>query len=190
MRKIRHNSGMWKYLDETGVLDNGTEEEIEKARKTYKKKYILEYKRKQRGEQKEFTVLLKKEEYRKVGSEAKDHRMTVARFLKTATLAYISKTYIVPDREQVARIEQTLLQILNEIQTLAKRNKILYTLNPAEIEKCIERMETAITETLRNPPTMEELLQNNPALQEKISHLINHDHQNKNPQNSKLQKTA
>lgn len=188
MRKIRHNSGMWKYLDESGVLDNGTEEEIEKARKTYKKKYILEYKRKQRGEQKEFTVLLKKEEYRKVGKEAKDHSMTVARFLKTATLAYIGKIYIVPDREQVARMEQALLQILNEIQALAKRNRILYNLNPVEIEKRIERMEITINETLRNPSTIEEFLHNNPALQEKITHL--HDHQNQNPQNSELQKTA
>lgn len=188
MRKIRHNSGMWKYLDEIGVLDSGSEEEIQAARKTYKKKYIREYKQRQRREKKEFTVLLKREEYGKLSPEAKRHKLTVARFIKTAALAYIGKIYIVPDREKVASIEQTLLQILGEIQALAKRNRILYTLDPAEIEKRIERMETVIADALRHPPTVEEFLDNNPALQEKLIHF--HDHQSQNPQNTELQKAS
>ncbi len=173
MRKLRANTGIWKYLAECGVLENGTEEQIKAARKAYKKKYILAYKRKQRGELKEITVLLNKEESAKVSEQAKKHQLTVVSFLKTAALAYLEKKYIVPNKEQVAHIEQTLIQILNEIQVIAKRNKILFGLNPLSIERRINRMEAVINDTLRNPP----LQINSP----------NNDSQNQNPQDTILQ---
>jgi hypothetical protein len=186
MRKIRHDSGMWKYLDELGVLEKGTEEEILAARRTYKKKYLLDYRRKQRKEGKEITVFFKKGEEREISEAAKSHRMTINRFLKTATLAYLSQTYIVPDREVVAGLEQALIQILNEIQTLAKRSKILYSLNPEAIEARIGRMEEMIAETLRTPPTIEQYIEKNPELKEKIIRLLKDDHKGQNPQNPEL----
>lgn len=171
MRKIRQNTGIYKYLEETGVLERGIEEEIQQARKNYKKKYILSYKRKQRSEQKEFTVLLNMTEYKNMSVQAKDQHMTVVRFLKLAAIAYTNKTYLVPDRESVARIEQTLIQILNEIQVIAKRNKILFGLNPLAIEKRISRMEEVITDALRTPSAI-----NHPTLP---VHSNTHDREDK-----------
>lgn len=182
MRKIRQNTGIYKYLEETGVLERGIEEEIQQARKNYKKKYILSYKRKQRSQQKEFTVLLNKDEYKSMSAQAKNHHMTVVRFLKLAAIAYTNKKYIVPDREAVARIESTLIQIQNEIQAIAKRNKILFGLNPLAIEKRINRMETVIYDALQNPPSI-----NNPTLQ---AHSNTHDCEDKDKEKAHIQTTA
>lgn len=182
MRKIRQNTGIYKYLEECGVLVNGTEEQIKEARRAYKKKYILAYKRKQRTETKEFTILLDKEQRKKFSEAAKNHHMTVVCFLKSAAMAYMDKTYLVPDRDQVARIEQTLIQILNEIQAIAKRNKILFGLNPLAIEKRISRMEEVINDTLRNPTVL-----NHPTLP---VHSNTHDRENKDKEKAHIQTTA
>lgn len=182
MRKIRQNTGIWKYLEECGVLVNGTEEQINEARRAYKKKYILAYKRKQRAETKEFTILLNKDERKKISEAAKNHQMTVVRFLKSAAIAYMNKTYLVPDREAVARIESTLIQILNEIQAIGKRNKILFGLNPLAIEKRISKMEEVITEALRNPTAL-----NHPTLQ---VHPNTHDRENKDKEKTHIQTVA
>lgn len=180
--KIRQNTGIWKYLEECGVLNNGTEEQIKEARRAYKKKYILAYKRRQRAETKEFTILLNKDERKKISETAKNHHMTIVRFLKLAAMAYMDKTYIVPDREAVARIEQTLIQILNEIQAIAKRNKILFGLNPLAIEKRINKMEEVITDALRSPRAI-----NHPTLQ---AHSIIHDRENKDKEKTHIQTVA
>lgn len=183
MSKIRKNTGIWKYLEETGVLEHGTEAEIQAARKEYQKKYILQYKRKQRGEMKEYIVLLKKDEQTLFKEAAQKHKTTIVRFLKTAALAYLEKKYIVPDQVQVAHLEQTLIQILNEIQALAKRNKILFTLNIQEIEKKINRMETVVNDILRSPETIEEYFKNNPSLPAQSP---NHDCENQDTQKAEF----
>ena len=73
----------------------------------------LPYKQRQRGNKPEYSVSFSKEngEYDRVARAAKSHhmhKMPVSGFVHVATLAYINQTYIVPDRMQVARLEQLL----------------------------------------------------------------------------------
>ena len=104
MAKIAKNSGMWAYLDASGVLENGTEDDIKAAKKAYRKQYLLNFKRKQRNSKPEYSVCLSKtmgniQEYYLLLKRMVEN---VPSFLRMAALAYISKTYIVPDRLVVA----------------------------------------------------------------------------------------
>ena len=155
--------GMWEYLDSTGVLEWGSDEEIKQAKKAYRKKYFTLHKRKQRALKREFTLGFSKEdtEFINITNTAKQHKMKISEFLKLAVLAYIDKTYVVPDRLQVAELEQILSQCLNEIQTIVKQ-KERYSYDRENkydlIEKRIEQLESEINSVLRCPYTINEIV--------------------------------
>jgi len=163
MPKNAKNSGMWAYLDASGVLEKGTEEEIKAVKKAYRKQYLLNFKRKQRASKPEFSISLSKDngEYSRILSAAKMHKTSIPSFLRIATLAYISKTYIVPDRLLVAKLEQLLSQCINEIQLIVhQKEKYFWGKEQKfkDIEKRIEKLEIEINEVFKHPPTIEELI--------------------------------
>ncbi|MFZ2205514.1 MAG: hypothetical protein WAV23_02905 [Minisyncoccia bacterium] len=164
----KSNSGMWEYLESLGILEKGTEEEINIAKKTYRKKYLLEFKQKQRIKKPEFNINFSKEngEFGKVSKEAEKHHCTITAFIHDATLAYINQSYVVPNTLQIAQLEQILSDCLNEIQTIVRfkekyhweRDRKLET-----IEKRIEKLEQQINEVFRHPTLLSS---------------TSHDHQN------------
>ncbi len=147
---------IWEYLDNIGILEHGTEEEIKMAKKTYRKEYLLKYKQEQRKKKPEFTVNFSQNgEYSKVSNAAKSHKMTVTRFIHEAVLAYISQTFVVPNTEQIAYLEHILSECLNQIQTILKpKDKYHWDREKKleEIEKKIQSLEEAINTFFRNPP--------------------------------------
>lgn len=163
MPEKAQNGGMWAYLDASGVLEKGTEEEIRAVKKAYRKQYLLNYKRKQRTSKPEYAVNLSKDngEYSRILSAAKKHNKTVPAFLRMATLAYNNKTYIIPDRLLIARLEQLLSQCLNEIQLIVQQKEKYFWGKEQkfkDIEKRIEKLEFEISEAFNQPPTIEELV--------------------------------
>src|SRR5256885_15122527 len=113
MRRNR-NSKLWDYLEMSGVLENGNDAEIKSAKQSYRKKYFLEYKQKQRISKPEYVINFSKEngEHKKITVAAKGHKMTVTAFVHAASLAYLSNAFIVPDRIQIAHLEQLLSECL------------------------------------------------------------------------------
>lgn len=163
MRRNSKNSEIWAYLNASGVLEKGTEEDIKKVKKAYRKQYLLNFKRKQRAKKPEFAVSLSKDngEYSKISAVAKTHKTSVPAFLRMATLAYINKTYIVPDRLLVARLEQLLSQCINEIQLIVHQKERYFWGKEQkfkDIEKRIKTLEVEITEAFKHPPTIEETI--------------------------------
>lgn len=80
----------------------------------------------------EFVVSLSKEkgEYERIATAARGHKMAIGGFIRLAALSYLNQRYIVPNREQVARIEQILASCLNEVKTLVTKEKF-FTLSPS-----------------------------------------------------------
>jgi hypothetical protein len=157
MRKTPKGSPLWKYLEACGVLENGTDEQIIAAKRQYRKNYLHHFKQKQRKAKPGFTVMLSKEngQYDTISLAAKKHSLAITAFLREATLAYIHQYYIVPDRMQVARLEQFLAQYLNEVQRIAPvREKYSWEWEQKyeAIEKRIVAMQMQIKEALSNPP--------------------------------------
>ncbi|HKR06138.1 MAG TPA: hypothetical protein VJY62_15985 [Bacteroidia bacterium] len=156
---------MWEYLDAVGVLEKGTDEEIKAAKKAYRKKYFLEYKQKQRSNKPEYTINFKKEngEHGRISLAAKQHKMTVTSFIRSAVLAYLNRTYIVPDRLQIARLEQLLSDCLNEIKSIIKPKERYFWEQEQRIElieKRIQNLEAQVNDIFRYPPLMQNDYQN------------------------------
>jgi len=188
MPKNARKGALWAYLDAVGVLEKGTEEEIKVAKRAYWKQYILNYRRKQRTDKPEFIVWLSKKngDYFKIFISAKQHKMAMTTFLRTAALAYVNKTFIVPDRLQLAELKQLLSNSLNEIQSIVKQKERYFWGKEQkfkDIEKCIEKLETDLTKKLEQPNTLEELILNEiekePALREHLLAFLN-SYDNKN----------
>lgn len=188
-KSIKHKGGMWDYLDASGVLERGIDEEIKQAKKAYRKQYFTLHKRKIRAKRKEYTISFSNEngELLKLVYTASKHKMKITSFLKSAVMAYIDKTYVVPDRYQIAEIEQALSQCLNEIQTMVKQKErfnFQQEYKYERIEKRIIQLESDIHTILRNPFTIPELIKKKiaekPALKDELLTLLNnHDYQNK-----------
>ena len=165
MRRNNRNGKLWEYLESAGVLEKGSDEEIKVAKKAYRKQYLLLFKQKQRIIKPEYIITFSKEngEYDRITLAAKRHKMTVTAFVHSASLAYLSNAFVVPDRLQIARLELLLSEALNEIKTIVKpKEKFFWEREQRleRIEKRIEKLEVQIDEVFRNPP------------------LISHDRQN------------
>jgi len=150
---------MWDYLESSGVLEKGTDEEIKAAKKAYRKEYFLKYKRLQRSVKPEFCVSFSNEkgEYTKVEYAAKRHKMTITAFIRSAVLAYLNQRFVVPNADQVACLEQILSQCLNEIQSIVRVREKYHWERERKfeaIEKRIEKLEFEINQVFRNPPLL------------------------------------
>lgn len=156
MRRLPKKGGMWEYLDQVGILENGTDEEIKAAKLAYRKSYFRGYKKEQRIQKPEYTISFSKEkgEFETILKGAKRHKLSVPAFVRQATLAYINQIFIVPNREEVAQLQQLLSDCLNEIQTIV-RFKERFNFQREEklekIEKRIEKLEEDIDRLFRNP---------------------------------------
>lgn len=152
--------GMWDYLDSVGVLEKGTDAEIKAAKRAYRKKYFLEYKRNQRKRKPEYTINFRDDngENSRILIAAQRHNMTVPQFLREAVFGYLERKFVVPNALQVAQLEQLLSHVLNEIQGIArKKERNFWERNDKleSIEKRIEGIEREIDRIFRNPPLVQ-----------------------------------
>ena len=152
----KKTNGLWAYLTNSGILDNGTDAEIKAVKREYRKKYYLNYKRVVRKDKPEYTVNLSKKngEYERIAQAAKRHKRTVSSFIKHSALAYIEQRFLVPNQYQIAELEILLSNCLNEIKTLTGRKTNFLWSNENKIdaiEKRITKLEQEINEVFRNP---------------------------------------
>jgi len=169
-----------EYLDQSGLLANGTEDEIAAARMAYRKGYKTRHKRLQRKEGREVGVLLaRSHEYARIETAAKKHRLSVPSFLKAATFAYLEKTYIVPDHNLIYRLANILQDCLNEIRELTqvKATHSFFIEQQYElIEKRIVELEGKINQVFSMPVELEkaitEAISKNPELRSRLLALL------------------
>ncbi|TND10173.1 MAG: hypothetical protein FD123_421 [Bacteroidetes bacterium] len=181
MSKRRKQSGLWQYLDETGILEKGSPDDIALAKRAYWKTYFSRYRKERREKCPEFIVSLSREkgEYGKVALAAKRHKLTITAFLRAAALAYVDQTFLVPDTERLAHVEQLVSQCLNEVQILAKaKNRSLWEVDEKyqAIERRIEQLEQDISAIFRHPLSIEssirQAIQKSPELRARLRELL------------------
>lgn len=151
----RKKSLFWDYLDASGVLEKGSDEEIKAVKKAYRKKYFLEFKQDQRKNKPEFTVHFDKNngELERITEAAKKHQQSIPGFIKNAAFAYLEQRYIVPNRLMVAHLEQILSDCLNEIKSISTRKERFWEREEKldRIEKRIGSLESAMMDAFHNP---------------------------------------
>lgn len=155
MRKAKANSNIYTYLQKSGVLENGSHEEVQRVRNEYWNEYKRIWRKDKRKKEKEFTISLNSKEQKILAQVAKGHKISRTAFIKQATFAYINNSFIVPDAMEVKRISQLLAMIYNSIQELYEDDKIETITGRVILEK-ITQLERTIIPMLHNPKSLEE----------------------------------
>lgn len=173
--KQTKNKGIYEYLDSIKVLESGTDEDITLARKKYWREYKATWRRKKRKEEKELTTSWTTDELIELTKEARRHKVSKTNFIKTSTLAYIDKRYIVPDQIEIRRIAQLLSVTYNSIQEMINENALQLQTGKIILEKIFD-LERQVLVSLHNPKTIEQLitetLNKNPQTRIHLYHLL------------------
>lgn len=121
MKNNKKGCGVYAFLETTGLLEKGSESEIEEAKKSYWTMVRKEWKRDKRAQCKSVTVFFTAEETSMILKAAR--RISLARYVKDAALAYGNKRCVI-DKVAVGEIRQELIMHYMTIQTLMEENKL------------------------------------------------------------------
>jgi len=157
MKRTAIKIGIYQFLEASGILESGTDEAIKEAREKYWKIYKANWRREKRREEKELTTSWGKDELKTLSEAARKHKISKTQFIKQATLAYINKAYIAPDRDAVLRIVQLLAMTYNTVEELKDENAISLQTGTA-ILKTIGDLEREVRVALHSPKTLEQLI--------------------------------
>lgn len=156
-RKLNSKSSIYSFLKSSGVLESGTPDEIQIVRKEYWREYKRNWRKQKRKTEKEFAILFKADELLDLNKEAKRHNLSRTKFIKQACLAYMEKSFIVPDNSTVRKISQLLSMTYISIQELLVSNLIEIKNGKVILEK-IYSLEREILPVLSNPKSIDSLI--------------------------------
>ena len=155
-RKPNTKASVFAFLKSSGVLENGTHEEIQRKREEYWNEYKRRWRKMKRKSEKEFTLSFSAEDLKEISTEAKRHKLSRTKFIKQACMAYMNKRYIVPDAMEVKKISQLLSMTYNSIQEMFEENKVDKSTGQ-EILNRIFKLEREILPALQNPQSINEV---------------------------------
>ncbi len=149
-RAMKQKSTLYAYLNDIKVLETGTEQDIERARKEYWRNYRVQWRKKYRADTVQLLVILTKEEIQIVAGCARKHKRSKSAFIKEACFAYVSKQYLFPDKEALLKIHQLLAMNYQIIMKLWDENIITYKIGTELANKYAE-LERSVMAILNNP---------------------------------------
>ncbi len=121
-RKANYQSGVYRYLQSLGIL-NESLEVIEHAKKKYWNAKKLQSKKDKAKKEKSFTVSFTQIELREIAEASAMHNMSRSRFIKQACLAYVDKKYLVPNTESLQNIKALLARNYSILQEVYEGEK-------------------------------------------------------------------
>lgn len=189
MRKIRPHTGLWKYLEQSGVLDSRDEEKIKATKKEYWRKYDAEYKRKKRKQKREYLISFNTTELQSVIATAKTKGLKVPEYIREATRADINQVYVVPYGFLLKEVEQTLLsykRIIKDIGDKDKRNWLGASKNYESLEQIVTKIENYLHQLFRQGPPLtkiiEDTLRTNPQFITTLNQFVQQHHDRQKPE--------
>ena len=174
-RAVKKKCGVYSYLNSTKVLETGSDQDITKARNEYWKAYKAQWRKKQRQETKEFTIVCTPQEAKDILEAARKHKRSQSNFIKESCLAYLYKRYIVPDLFAINSIRQQLAMNYTSLQMLFDENRIPYQTGITLIQQ-MALLEQQVLSQLHNPKTLEqwitETVRDTPRYKETLNELL------------------
>jgi hypothetical protein len=156
-RALKKKSNIYAYLDSAKVLETGGDQDIANARKEYWKLYKAGWRKKQRQETKEFTIVCTVQDAKDILEAARKHKRSGSNFIKESCIAYMNRRYIVPDRLTINSIRQQLAMNINTLKQLFDENKVSHQTGTSLLQQ-MAALEQLVLTGLHNPKTLEELI--------------------------------
>lgn len=119
MKRHNVNGSIYKYLDAIGVLETGTEEDIEVARKKYWTEYKRQWKKEMKKSRKSFEIFLTLKEANIITQEAKKNHTSTTNYIKQSALT--NRGGIV-DHVVIGEFRELLFLHHSALETLIENN--------------------------------------------------------------------
>lgn len=148
-------SGLYQYLEASGVLAHGSPADIEQARRTYWKHYKAQWRKRKRSETKSITVSFSKQEYAAIARNAQ--KITPTAFVHTAAVTFGKQHTMAVNEETIGYIQAVLLQNYHHIRDLGDEKNISHV-TEQQLLNTLSAIEKMIMERLRNPVLLEEAM--------------------------------
>lgn len=161
MRKPKSNSKLYAYLQSLGVLERGNEEEIQNAKKEFRKQYLTTYKKSYRKEKKHIEIILNPNERDFLQSQAILQGMPLPTFLKQSSLNYLQQKYMTPHPKTILEIKELVFKTYSKIEKIADTEKKRWYGNINEyetIKKDILSVIQTTQQTFQNPQLIHETI--------------------------------
>ena len=149
MGKQKHTSGVWQFLELSGVLTTGSSEDIAQKRKEYWRNQKRIWKQERRKNETEFKICFTDTELKGIAKAASLHKMSRSRFIKQTALAYVGSGYVIPNIEELHKIKTALSLNYSALQEMVETDTVPYELG-MELMQRIENLEQVVFEHLAN----------------------------------------
>lgn len=161
LRLLMEKTRQRDYLFEKGVIENSTPEALEDAKKTHKKNYQKEYQQAYKKTVIRKEIHLSAEESLLLEKAALKHKMKLRPFMKECIFAYLKKTFVEVDDDQLKKVLRAINRVGNNVNQIAFQLNRGEVLDKKEVLKLVygqlERLENEVQEALSCPPTLEGL---------------------------------
>jgi hypothetical protein len=139
-RRIKKDSGVCAFLNASGILENGSNEEIEQKRKQYWTEYRRRHKKIKRQECRSFEIFLSQSETKKIKEEAKKHHTSPTNYIKQSAITNkhsVLDWFIVGEIRELVTIHHNTLLTLTEENSLSEQTGDTLIKQISAIEKKI-----------------------------------------------------
>ncbi len=156
MRRIaKTRSGLYAYLESTGVLKDGTDEQLKIARAVYIKEYKRAWRLAKADKIKRVTIQMPMNEWETLCRRAKTHRRPAARYIRDAAIAYTAKQYLVVDRFAMNEIKVQMIGTYDLLRKALESGSIPYQIGQIVLLLMTELERTVLIE-INHPKRVEE----------------------------------
>jgi uncharacterized protein (DUF1778 family) len=109
---MKNRSGLYEYLEASGVLAEGTADEIRMAKEEYWKGVRKEWRHQQRKDCKSYTIFFTRQEVTAVAKAAEARNTSITRFIKAAALKTATGNLGI-DQRIIGQVREVLFETYN-----------------------------------------------------------------------------
>lgn len=158
MRKMKRNTGLYKYLLEHNLFEQG-EEAIGLGKKEYRKQYLKLHKQEHRRKNTEHTISFTPIEEKLLARAALEHNMPVPTYLRLSAIAYTNKKYLAPRLQVAHSVLQNVQLARTQIERIRQEKKAIFGRSKEEkIEALLISIEEMVRNSFKEPPDLETLV--------------------------------
>jgi hypothetical protein len=163
-------SKLYEYLEATGILEHGSPEEIDAARKQYNNQRKAQWRRNRRAEFKAITVEFSPQEYNMIKRTAKKYR-NPTRFVYKAAIAYGNQKTLTLDESTIHSVREVLLQNYHCIRDMGDDERLTSAVEEQLIKR-LAAIEKVVMEKLQTPILLEEAVREAIADDPEYKHIL------------------
>ena len=148
-RKIKGSSNIYDYLEGTGLLTNGTAEQITAAKIEYWKLKRKEWKQERRKKNSSYTVFLNSLELRIIKRASKDFQGGITNYLKQSGLAMSNECTLI-DTRIIGKLHEAIVLLYMSLRDITEAQNIKDT---SPLLENIDQIDKMILSLMQNHKT-------------------------------------